>query len=494
MSMRGRAESDQEPAIAPDGLVRARPGAVGVDAGKVEDFLNDVEAAGLSLHSLVLHRRGHVVVEIYWWPYRADRPRVMHSVAKSFTASAIGIALEEGLFGLSDRVVSFFPDNLPPVVDDKLAAMTVEDLLTMRTGHAEETSGSLWRGLKTSWIDAFFKIPVVYQPGTIYTYTSAASYMLSAILTKATGQTLHDYLRPRLFEPLKITGETWDIGPDGINPGGNGLKCRTTDILKLGVLHAQKGVWNGRRILSEAWVTEATRAHSQSGYGYHWMSGPDGTYSAMGVFVQMVIVFPDHDATLAVTGGVNGSQACEQRMLPLVYKHFPSLFQTSLRDSCAAEVSLERRSEQAALTPPLVSLTEPAAGHAGVLAYRVQANLLAITDLRLHLERDVCNLHLIDAAGEHAIEMGIGRWIEGETNIPGRDLHHGYDLRPCRVVAGARWLDRDTLEMSWIFAETAFRDTVTCRFVGEQIKFSRSVNVNSGPLTQPELIGQRVTP
>ena len=472
--------------------MRARPGAVGVDARRVEAFLDAVDAAGLNLHSFVLHRREHVAVEIYWWPFRADRPRVMHSVAKSFTACAIGLALEEGRFALTDKVVSFFPDQLPPVVNDKLAAMTVEDLLTMRTGHGEETSGSRWRGLHTSWIEAFFKIPVVHQPGTVYVYTSAASYVLSAILTKTTGQTLHDYLRPRLFAPLGVVGETWDSGPDGINPGGNGLSCGTIDILKLGVLHAQQGVWNGRRILSEAWVNDATRAHSDSGYGYHWWVGPNRTYAAMGVFGQVVVVFPDQGATLAITAGINGNSACLERLLPVVNEHFPGVFHDDTCHDVEAETSLERRTARAAAMVPMVSPAEAAAENSGELLYRIDKNPLGVTRLRLELARDVCTLHLTDGAGEHAIRVGLGRWIEGETDMPGRDLHHGYDLQPARVVAGACWLDPNTLMMRWIFAETAFRDTVVCRFAGERIRVARGVNVNSGALSHPELSGERI--
>ena len=474
-----------------DGLPRTRAGAVGVDAGRVEDFLDEVAAAGISLHNLLLHRRGHIAFESYWWPYDAGRPRVMHSVAKSFTACAIGLALAEGRFALTDPVVRFFPDRLPAAVDANLAAMTVEDLLTMRTGHAEETSGSRWRGLRSSWIEAFFKIPVVYRPGTVYTYTSAASYMLSAILTKTTGQTLHDYLRPRLFEPLGIVGETWDVGPDGINPGGNGLRCRTVDILKLGVLHAQMGLWNGHRILSERWVAEATRAHADSGYGYHWMAGLNGTYAAMGVFGQMVVVFPDAGATLALTAGVNGEHACSEKILPLVHKHFATAFHDDVVHDAEAEVRLRRRAEAAAVMTPLVSLTTLAQQRSGVLAYRLAENALGMKALRLEFGPDACTLHLTDAEGEHAIEMGVGRWIESETYVPGRDLHHGYELRPARIIAGARWRDADTLEMHWIFAETAFRDTVICRFRQEGITVSRSVNVNSGALSQPELVGWR---
>jgi CubicO group peptidase (beta-lactamase class C family) len=477
-----------------DGLVRARAGEVGIDATRVEALLDAAAAAGLDLHSLMLHRRGHVAFEMHSWPYGEGRPRIMHSVAKSFTACAIGMALEEGRFALEDPVVKFFPAERPAVVSDNLAAMTIADLLTMRTGHAEETSGSRWRSMRSSWIEAFFKIPVVHRPGTVYTYTSAASYMLSAILTRATGQTLHDYLRQRLFEPLGILGERWDIGPDGINPGGNGLKCRTVDILKLGMLHAQRGVWGGRRILSESWVAAATRAHSDSGYGYHWMAGRDRTYAAMGVFGQLVVVFADYGATLAITSGVNGENACSETILPLVYRHLQGAFHDAALPPSEAETRLRQRAVAVATIEPLKSLAAPPRELAGVLVYDMTENAQGITRLRLELTPGSCTLRLADADGEHVLKMGVDSWIESDTDMPGRELHHGYELRPGRVLAGARWLDPWTLEMRWIFAETAFRDTVVCRFEADRVSVARSVNVNSGPLSYPSLSGRRVAP
>ncbi|MGH8326903.1 MAG: serine hydrolase domain-containing protein, partial [Steroidobacteraceae bacterium] len=452
------------------------------------------------LHSLVLHRKGRVATEMYWWPYGPQRPRQMHSVTKSFTACAIGMALEEGRFALSDKVAGFFPEYVPDDPGEYLAAMTVEDLLTMRTGHAEETSGSRWRGVRSSWIAEFFRIPLVHRPGTVYKYTSAASYMLSAVLTRTTGETLHDYLRPRLFEPLGISGETWDGGPDGINSGGNGLTCRTIDMLKLGVLHAQNGVWQGRRILSERWIEAATRAHSEEGYGYHWMSGPQRAFCAMGVFGQLLVVFPGHEATLALTGAVNGVNACTGTLLPRVYKHFPGVFCGNTGDTRAADESLQARIGRTAAAPLPTAPAVPAASVApagtrhGRLEYRIEPNPLGVSALQLDLTADACTLHLVDGADGQSVTMGIGRWLEGEACAPAPELHHGYEMRRARVVASARWTDPATLEMTWIFVESAFRDTVTCRFDGDAVRYSRRVNVNSGALSQPVLTGRQVRP
>jgi CubicO group peptidase (beta-lactamase class C family) len=477
-----------------DGLLRARPAEVGVDADVVAALLDDAKDAELDVHSLLIYRSGHLAVEAYRWPYRADRPRIIHSVTKSFTACAIGLALSEGRLALSDKVISFFPEHLSAIVDANLAVMTVRDLLTMRTGHAEETSGSRWRGIETSWIAEFFKIPVLHNPGAVYVYTSAASYMLSAIITRATGQRMHDYLKPRLFEPLGIVGETWDMGPDGINPGGNGLNCKVVDLLKLGILHLQKGVWEGKQALPEAWVDDATRTHGDSNYGYQWVTGPEGEYYAMGLFGQLILVAPAYDAVMTFTSAINDSRACSGYLVPLVHKHLSRLFADHLpNDADAADARLEARLRQEAEAEGLVSLAEPRLEYASTLIYNVDKNSLGVEALYLSISRAVCTLRLIDNGNEYAVTAGIGSWLEGETNIPGARLHHGYNLTPLRVVAGGRWLDPDTLELSWIFAETTFRDTVVCRFAGNRITVSRRVNVNSGATHDPDLEGKLIS-
>jgi CubicO group peptidase (beta-lactamase class C family) len=470
-----------------DGLERAQPREVDVNAAAVEAFLDDAAATGIEIHGLMLHRGGRVVAEGWWWPYRADRPRIMHSVTKSVMASAIGLALDEGRFKLRDKVVSFFPEHLPAVVDDNLAAMTIEDLLTMRAGHAAETSGAIWRGISTSWTAEFFKIPVVHRPGTTYMYTSAASYMLSAILSRVTGQTLHDYLKPRFFAPLGITGEHWDIGPDNINPGGNGLTMKTADLLKLGVVHAQRGLWQGRRILSEAWIDRATRSHGKDNYGYQWATAADGAYLAIGIFMQFVMVFPQYQATLAVIGA---QQEGSNAFLPLVQRHFPGAFEEGLPadEAALADERLRARLVAVARPPAIVSYRSTKPAQISGKTYHVEPNTVAVTAVRFDFDEAGCDFHLTAAGTDYRVACGLD-WIESRTDVPGRELHHGYSLRSTPVVAGARWLDESTLEMTWIFAQTAFRDTVVCRFDLDRVTIERSVNVNSSALSWPTLTG-----
>jgi CubicO group peptidase (beta-lactamase class C family) len=465
-----------------DGLRRADPASVGVDAGAILAFLCDVEATGLELHDIMLWRAGAVVVEGWHWPYGPDLRRMAHSMTKSVTACAIGMLVDDGRLSLSDLVCDFFPEVEVPA-GSPASRMTVEDLLTMRAGHATEVSGSIWRGITTSWIDEFFRIPFEHEPGTVHVYSSAASYMLSAIVTRVTGETIHDFLTPRLFVPLGITNISWDMGPDGINPGGNGISFTTADALKLGILHAQKGLWQGQRILSEQWVAEATRAHGVPDYGYHWVIG-DGYYAALGVFVQMVVIFPDFDAVLVVNGAMKESSV----LLPHIKRYFPAAFRDG--GDAATEASLDRQLARWADTPALVSLASgDEAAFAGTWA--VAGNDLGLTQITFAFTTDTVRFAITDQEGEHAVIAGRDGWKIAPSYLPGAALHHGYRMEGMPTVAGARWLAADRLELVLHFVESAFRDTFIFTVADGRLTMARSVNINSGPRAWPLVTATR---
>ena len=468
-----------------DGLVRGSLAEGGLDPAHIEGFLADAAAAGLELHSLMVYHNGLVGFEIFKWPYGAGKRRVMHSVAKSFTSTAIGFAVAEGDLRLDDTVISFFPDDLPAHVAPHLAAMTVENLLTMQSGHAGEVSGAFWRGVNSSWIREFFSIPVVHAPGTTHVYSSAVSYMLAAILYKTTGQTLHDYLKPRLLEPLGFKDETWDIGTDGFNPGGNGLTCTVPELLKLGILYANDGMWDGKRLLPEHWAARATRQHVER-YGFHWVVYDNGAYAALGQFVQLAMVFPEHKAVLALTGAIDGSALA----LPHIFSHFPAAFERPELSSKAAEKRLSAMVKAWALPAPLSQRPFDCLP-AGRTLYAIAPNPLGVKQIAFERDADQLSLFLTNEEGTFLIRNGINRWLHGVSTMPGRELHHGYRLMGTSVVAAAEAIDPQTLKMTWCFDETAFRDTVVCAFDGEQVTIDRSVNMNSADRRWPTLVGRR---
>ena len=472
-----------------DGLRRGSPSGAGVDSREILGFLDDVEAAGLELHDLMLWRDGAVVAEGWHWPYSGERLRITHSMTKSVTACAIGMLVDAGRLTLDRRVADFFREiTLDP--DSRAARMTVEDLLTMRSGQGVEVSGSIWRGIATSWIAEFFRIPFDHEPGTTYVYSSAASYMLSAIVTRITGETMHDFLKPRLFDPLGITNIHWDIGPDGINPGGNGISFTTADGLKLGILHAQRGMWRGQRLLSEQWVAEATRTHTgQPGdqYGYHWVTG-DGYFAALGVFVQMVRVFPEANAVLAINGAMEESRV----VLPHLGRHFPAAFRNET--DAAADAALAERLAGWRAPPRFVSDTpENPAAFAGrwAVADNDATDNKGLTALEFDFGPDSARITLHDAEGAHSVVAARDGWMLAPAYLPGADLHHGYRMDGLPVAAGLRWRAANRIELVVHFLESAFRDTFVFTVDGGRLAMDRSVNINSGARAWPTITAAR---
>jgi len=474
-------EFSLEPSSFSDGLRRSTPLSAGTDSRAIMGFLDDVEAAGLEMHNVMVWRDGAVIAEGWHWPYGPDHLRMSHSMTKSVTACAIGMLIDDGKLALSDKVADFFPEvTIDP--DGRAARMTVDDLLTMRSGQGKEVSGSVWRGIATSWIDEFFRIPLDHEPGTVHVYTSAASYMLSAIVTRVTGQTTDDFLKPRLFVPLGMDAH-WDVGPDGINPGGNGISWHTADGLKLGILHAQGGVWNGQRLLSEHWVAEATRNHVDN-YGYHWVIG-DTYYAALGQFVQMVVVFPESNAVLAINGAMEESA----RILPHIKRHFPAAFAGN--GDADTDAALAARLESWAAEPAFRS---DAKGDAAALAGRwiADANDRGVLALSFDVGADQIGFAIEDAEGNHRIAAGLDGWSMAPAYLPGADLHHGYRMEGMPTVAGARWIAANRLEIVLHFVEAAFRDTFVITVDGDRLTMERSVNINSAARAWPVITATRV--
>jgi CubicO group peptidase (beta-lactamase class C family) len=258
----------------------------------------------------------------------------MHSVSKTWTSTAVGFAVQEGRLKVSDKVIKYFPDDLPAKVTPWLADLEIRDLLTMSVGHATEPSVNRGEpGL--SWEKIFLAHPIDFEPGTKYLYNSMATYMVAAILQKVTGQTVLDYLYPRLLRPLGVTGAVWETSPSGVNCGGWGLHIKTEDMAKLGQFYLQKGKWNGRQLLNEAWFEEATKAHITQppqwfpedgnplesdwvqGYGYQIWRCRHNAFRADGAVGQFIIVIPDKDAVVVTTANIKDMQG----EINLIWEH-----------------------------------------------------------------------------------------------------------------------------------------------------------------------------
>jgi Beta-lactamase class C and other penicillin binding proteins len=308
-------------------------------ASAMETFFQEAANDSMDIHSVMIVKDGNVIYS-KWQSEGVDTiPHVLHSVSKTFTATAVGLAIADGKMQLTDKVIDYFPDKLPADVSDNLKAMTIRDLLTMSCGHDEEPS---FRGAPDQdWVTVFLAQPVKHEPGTFYLYNSLGTYMLSAIVQKVTGEKVVDYLTPRLFEPLHIDKQKWEESPQGINCGGWGLYLKTEDLAKMGQLLLQNGEWNGKQLIPAEWVAEMSKKQVESinpgtrmedaaakgltketsdwmqGYGYQMWRCRPGCFRADGARGQYIIVVPDKNAVIAITSNVEDLQG----ELNLVWKH-----------------------------------------------------------------------------------------------------------------------------------------------------------------------------
>lgn len=264
------------------------------------------------VHTVTVVRHGHVVGEATWAPYERDEPTALYSVSKSFTSLAVGIAIEEGRFGLDDRVIDLVPEAAPAEPSDHLARLRVRHLLTMTTGHTSETE--LREG---DWARDALAAELVHEPGTHWMYNTPATHLLSLIVQTATGERLLDYLRPRLFDPLGFVDPTWIQSPSGVDAGGFGLSIRPEELAAFGQLLLQRGTWKGRQLVPAEWIDEATAwqvanepgdADWNQGYGFQFWRCRHGAYRGDGAFGQYIVVMPEQDALVAITGGLPDMQ------------------------------------------------------------------------------------------------------------------------------------------------------------------------------------------
>ena len=468
----------------PSPLPRSSPESQGISSSALLGFINAADKKIDAMHSFMLLRHGAVVAEAWWSPYSADAPHSLYSLSKSFTSTAVGLAASEGKLSLDDDVLKFFPDDAPPEPSNNLKSLRVRDLLRMSTGHQSEPALTPDK----PWTKTFLAHPVPNKPGTHFLYNTPATYMLSAIVQKATGMTVLDYLRPRLFEPLGIERPTWGTSPQGITLGGYGLSIRTEDIARFGQLYLQKGEWQGKPLVPAAWVEEATARQTSNGsspksdwdqgYGYQFWRARHNAYRGDGAFGQYCIVMPEQDAVVAITSGVKDMQA----VINLVWDQLlPAMKPAPLPADEESRKKLQDRMAGLTLPPQEGSAAPEGASHK---TYLFPSNNLKLEAIRLESDEksDAVNLFARVNGVDQTISCGRGAWRKG------RLAYGGFPEQPAAASGG--WTSDDTLVMKICFYETPFMIKSTLKFKGDTLSFDSESNVGFGPTKQPQLVGK----
>jgi CubicO group peptidase (beta-lactamase class C family) len=307
-------------------LPRSNPADQGVDPSDIDRFVEAAERLDrVELHSLMVVRHGHVVAERWWQPYAPETPHLLYSLSKSFTSTALGFAVAEGLVDLDATVLSYFPEHAAAVTDERARAIRVRHVAAMASGHEDETFDRALAAGDGDMLLGLLLVPPEREPGSVFAYNQPCTYALAAIIRRVSGGSLSAYLRPRLYEPLGITQAGWQRDALGRELGYAGLHAPTEAVAKLGQLYLRHGEWAGRQLLSPEWVAQATRSHIATnrpdpdwdqGYGFQFWRSRHG-YRGDGAFGQFMLVLPEADAVVAVT-----SQSPEmQVVLDAVWTH-----------------------------------------------------------------------------------------------------------------------------------------------------------------------------
>lgn len=482
-------------------LPRSSPEAEGVSSEAILKFLNAAEASTTEFHSIMILRHGRVITEGWWKPYGPELRHTLYSTSKSFTSTAVGLAVMEGRLDVEDKVIPFFPDLLPDTVSPHLSDLEIRHLLTMSAGQDPDPTSFITTS-DTNWVRGFLDYPVEDAPGTTFLYNSMATFMLSAIVQKVTGEQVIDYLTPRLFEPLDIRGMDWEVSPGGINTGGWGLRVRTEDMARFGQLYLRQGKWNGTTILSGDWVEEATRSHIiQSpelppetreesdwlqGYGYQFWRCRHGAFRADGAFGQFIVVMPEQDAVVAITAESPDMQS----ELDLVWDYLlPAFTPEMLPPDEKASAALNDRLNNLALPFPQGVVEVFHAMDVSGKKYRFDSNSPGIESLEIKFTLEkTCEILLEQKGKSYSLRFGEGDWLFQETekhgpNLLNRALNHFEGLRTEKVAGSYAWTDEHTLELVLRYIESPHHETYRIVFGPDQISL----------IILPSLPGQKGT-
>lgn len=445
------------------------PGEQGVDARGIAAFLDALEAdARIDPHSVMLLRHGTVIAQGWWAPYTPDRVHLLYSLSKTFTATALGFAVAEGLVGLDDAVVDHFPE-FQAEITGRSREILVRHVAAMASGHHDDMMETAERTDPTDFVRGFLLHEPESAPGTVFAYNQPCTYSVAAIVQRTAGTTLVEYLRPRVLDPLGVGPVSWHQLPPGRDLGFSGLHARTDAIARLGQLYLGDGTWQGRQLLPVGWAEQVRTRHIATpadgnpdwaqGYGFQvWMSRHG--YRGDGAHGQFCVILPEQDAVLAITSATTEMQA----VLDAAWEHLLPAF-----DAKAAppdeEAALARRLTTLAL-PPLAADVAPEAPDEWVGTFTVaEPRAFGLADT-LEISRGAGGRRLVlpDGAGGIEVPFGVEGWCvaddSGGTGEPGEHR--------TPVASSGGWTDADTLRLDVLFLETPHRLELTVRRQGRR--------------------------
>lgn len=385
----------------------------------IHHFLELLKQNHIECHALSICQNDELLMEKAFHPYELDKLHPVYSVTKSFTSMALGFLEAEGKVDIEKPWISYFPEYLEDVEDPTFLQVTVRHLLTMSLGQdceVEVCDGD-------NWIQTILGKKLAYAPGSVFLYNSHCSHMLSALVTKLTGEKMSDYLKPLLFDPLDIREYYWQEDQQGLSIGGYGLHLRIHDLMKFGKCCLDQGMYEGKPVLSKAWLEKATsyqmknanvypmeRSENRQGYGLHFWMCTRGGYRMSGLHAQLCFIQPENNLVIAMFNNSSGSQAV-----------LNCLFQ-------AMEEQPDAAPEPVFTIPPLAGNSDEP-----VLQPWLKETIPAYTNdfkldwLRFEKKDDRLNIQISRHQQAYQVTAGHGCWLAQENDFHTFNTFMSYD-------------------------------------------------------------------
>ena len=451
------------------------PESLGIPSQAILNFLQRIDAERIGMHGFLLVRRNSIAAEGYWAPWSAERKHRMYSVSKSFVALAVGMMADEGKFTLDDRVAEYFPDKVPEKLHPWLAASTVRDLLMMSTPH----STTSYTRSDPDWVWTFFNRMPSHPPGTIFSYDTAATVVLTAMVERLAGMPFLAYMRPRFLDRIGFSADAWCVRtPEGGSWGGSGVICTLRDLAKVALTCMNGGLWGAERVLPEGYIRAATAKQIDNsirgncGYGYQIWRERENGFSFRGMGSQYAICFPDKEfifTCIADTQGAPSGSAIPAVMWEELYPH---LADAPLPENRAAHAELTAKIAQLAVLPLPGNADAPVRSGVNHAWYALAENPMGITRMRLSFAGDQGTWEYTNGQGDNVLRFGIGRILSGkfpQRNYFGEQIGSfpgiEYDC-----MASAAWIDEQTLNLEVYITDDYLGGLrISFAFKGEEI-------------------------
>lgn len=445
------------------------PERMGIRSEDILACIQKFEQEELATHDFIVMRRGNVVFEQYWKPFHKDFNHRMYSVTKSFVSLAIGFLEQDGILGLDDRIVDYFPNEAKAATDPHFEELTVRQMLMMRT--AKKRHNWFDRKPADRVLDYFQNENLPRHPGTFFEYDSHGSFILCALVERLSGKTLMNYLREKLLDRIGFSKDADMLTcPGGHSWGDSALLCKPTDLLKVAQFCLQKGRWEGKQILNERYITEATSCqvktvttyypgYHSGGYGYQFWCSYDNSFSFNGMGCQYAICIPDKEMVIVYNSDNQGNDYAKKIIFDTVFDLIVRRAEDEpLPENKEEQKALADYAQGLCLYTPKGAKSSPLKERIDGMTFLLEENAMGIEKVRFTFTDEGGTLHYTNAQGDKQIDFGFGK------NAFGKFPQKGYADRIGTVAgdrlydcaASAAWVDDYTLQLEVQIIDTYF--------------------------------------